>query len=154
MDKVARQRLILGIITEKPVSTQWQLTQELKKRGLKVTQATVSRDIKELGLIKIPFGDNRYRYALPPEDRRSNPYLRLERLFQDSVVKIDFSENLVVVRTLPGTAHAVASCIDQVEWPEIIGTVAGDDTILVIVKPKEAVTGILDRFHALLHHRR
>jgi len=153
MDKAARQRLILGIITEKPVATQWQLTQELKKRGLKVTQATVSRDIKELGLIKIPFGENRYRYALPPGDRRSNPYLRLERLFQDSVLKIDHSENLVVVKTLPGTAHAVASCIDQVEWPEIIGTVAGDDTILVIVKPKEAVPRILERLHALLHNR-
>lgn len=150
MKKVKRQQLILSIIAEKSIETQLQLTQELRARGLKVTQATVSRDIKELGLIKVPSGENSYRYAPPPEERRLNPYVRLQRLFQDSVTKVDFSENLILIRTLPGTAHAVASCIDQIEWKEIIGTVAGDDTILVIVKPKEAVPEIFNRFLALL----
>ncbi|GFN23334.1 MAG: arginine repressor [Thermoanaerobacteraceae bacterium] len=150
MKKAERQQLILSIIGEKPIETQGQLLQELRARGLEVTQATVSRDIKELGLIKVPAGQNSYRYAPPPEERRPNPYLRLQRLFQDSVAKVDFSENLILIRTLPGTAHAVASCIDQIEWPEIIGTVAGDDTILVIIKPKDAVPAIFQRFITML----
>lgn len=150
MEKNKRQQLILTIIAQKPIETQLQLLQELRAKGLKVTQATVSRDIKELGLIKVPFGENSYRYAPPPEERRANPYVRLERLFRDAVTKVDFSENLILIRTLPGAAHAVASCIDQIQWQEIIGTVAGDDTILVIVKPKEAVPEILQRFLALL----
>ncbi|HBT47193.1 MAG TPA: arginine repressor [Peptococcaceae bacterium] len=150
MKKAERQQLILSIIGEKPIQTQGQLLQELRARGWEVTQATVSRDIKELGLIKVPAGPDTYRYAPPPEERRSNPYLRLRRLFQDSVAKVDFSENLILIRTLPGTAHAVASCIDQIEWPEIIGTVAGDDTILVIIKPKEAVPAIFERFTTML----
>ena len=109
----------------------------------------MSRDIKELGLIKVPAGENLYRYAAPPGQRLINPYGRLQRLFTDSVIKVDDSENLILIRTLPGTAHAVASCLDSINWPEVIGTVAGDDTILVIVKPKEAVATVLQRFREL-----
>ncbi|KYH31645.1 arginine repressor [Moorella mulderi DSM 14980] len=114
-----------------------------------MTQATVSRDIKELGLVKVPAGENLYRYAAPPGQPLVNTYGRLQRLFEDSVVKVDDSENLILIRTMPGTAHAVASCLDNLAWPEIIGTVAGDDTILVIVKPKEAVATVLKRFEEL-----
>ncbi|WP_141264939.1 arginine repressor [Moorella sp. E308F] len=149
MTKARRQQLILEIIARTPVTTQEQLARELNKHGLKVTQATVSRDIKELGLVKVPAGENLYRYAAPPGQPPVNVYGRLQRLFQDSVVKVDDSENLILIRTLPGTAHAVASCLDNVAWPEIIGTVAGDDTILVIVKPKEAVAAVLKRFDEL-----
>ncbi len=114
-----------------------------------MTQATVSRDIKELGLIKVPAGENLYHYAAPPAQPVINAYHRLQRLFADSVTKIDDSENLILIRTLPGTAHAVASCLDNTAWPEIIGTVAGDDTILVIVKPREAAGRVLKRFQEL-----
>ena len=147
--KAERQRAILRVIGEEPVETQLQLANMLRNRGFKVTQATISRDIKELGLVKIPGDSNKYNYAAPPEHRMANVFGRLERMFQDSVVSFEDSENLILVKTLPGTAHAVASCIDNIIWKEIIGTVAGDDTILCIVKPKEAVRAIMDRFRSL-----
>lgn len=147
--KTRRQQLILEIIASNPMATQEQLVQELLERGLKVTQATISRDIKELGLVKVPLGENQYSYALPPNQAAINAYGRLQRLVKDSVLKVDDSENIILIRTLPGTAHAVASCLDSLAWPEVIGTVAGDDTILVVVKPKEAVERVLRRFREL-----
>src|SRR5690554_3138350 len=148
--KASRHRQILDIITNKLVETQEDLALELQKRGYKVTQATVSRDIKELGLVKIPVDENKYRYAQPQANKPINVHQRLKRMFQDSVVNIDFSENLILIRTLPGTAHAVASCIDQTEWPEIIGTVAGDDTIMIIVKPKKATVKVIKDLKKLM----
>jgi transcriptional regulator of arginine metabolism len=148
--KTERQRAILRLIAEEPIETQLQLANKLKSKGFKVTQATVSRDIKELGLIKIPGKNNKYNYAAPPEHRVTNVLGRLERMFQDSVVSFEESENLILVKTLPGTAHAVASCLDNITWKEIIGTVAGDDTILVIIKPKEAVGEVMEKFRSLL----
>ncbi|MDN5346922.1 MAG: transcriptional regulator of arginine metabolism [Clostridia bacterium] len=148
--KVQRRRAILDIIASRPVETQAALAQELRRLGFRVTQATVSRDIKEMGLVKIKFGENRYRYAQPEEQRLSDPLERLQRLFRDAVVKMDSSENLIVIHTLPGTAHAVAACLDKLNWPEIIGTVAGDDTILVVAKPREAVPSLLARFQDLV----
>ena len=148
--KAGRQRQIIDIITNKVIETQEELALELQNRGYKVTQATVSRDIKELGLVKIPAGENKYRYAQPQTNKLGNVHQRLKRMFQDSVVNLDYSENLILIRTLPGTAHAVASCIDQIEWQEVIGTVAGDDTILVIVKPKNATLKIIKDFKKLL----
>jgi len=147
--KTRRQQLILEIIASNPMATQEQLVQELLERGLRVTQATVSRDIKELGMVKVPLGENQYSYALPPNQAAINAYGRLQRLVKDSVLKVDDSENIILIRTLPGTAHAVASCLDSLAWPEVIGTVAGDDTILVVVKPKEAVERVLRRFREL-----
>ena len=150
MTKLGRQRAVLEIISRQVVSTQDQLALELRKRGYQATQATVSRDIKELGLIKVPAGSGNYRYALAGGQQLGEVHARMQRLFRDSVVNIDYSENLILIRTLPGTAHAVASCIDSIRWPEIIGTVAGDDTILAIVKPKKAVPQVMEKFRALI----
>jgi len=148
--KTERQKTILKLIADENVETQLQLANRLRKKGFKVTQATISRDIKELGLVKVPGDNYQYYYAAPPDHRIANVYGRLERMFRDSVVSFEDSENLILIKTLPGTAHAVASCIDNINWKEIIGTVAGDDTILVIVKPKEAVKITLERFRSLL----
>ncbi len=147
--KIRRQQLILDIIADNPMATQEQLVQELFQRGLRVSQATISRDIKELGLVKIPLGANRYSYALPPDQTVINTYGRLQRLVKDSVTKIDDSENIIMIRTLPGAANAVASCLDNLAWPEIIGTVAGDDTILMVIKSKRMVTKVLTRLREL-----
>jgi len=148
--KARRQKKVMELIEQFEIETQEELVAVLRKDGYDITQATISRDIKELGLVKVPGGDKAYRYALPQEQRGGNYRLRLERLFRDSMISIDYSENLILVRTLPGTANAVASCLDHVAWKEVIGTVAGDDTILVIIKPKEAVGEILERFDSLL----
>ncbi|MGB9804234.1 MAG: arginine repressor [Desulfofundulus sp.] len=147
--KARRQRQILEIIRQQVIETQEELAEALRAAGFSVTQATVSRDIRELGLVKVPGDDNTFRYAAPGEPPPLKRYERLKRLLRSSVQFMDFSENLIVVKTLPGEAQGVASAIDQAAWPEIIGTVAGDDTILIVVKPKKFVTAVLQRLNQL-----
>lgn len=148
--KAARQRKIQELIHKRIIETQDELAEELKHQGFNVTQATVSRDIKELGLVKVATGDNRYRYAIPGERITPNELAKNKRIFSDSVISIDFSENIVVIKTSPGAAQSVALVIDNDECPEIIGTVAGDDTILVVIKPKKMVPVVIERFNLLL----
>ncbi|MFZ5688169.1 MAG: arginine repressor [Bacillota bacterium] len=148
--KSLRQRKILEIITSSKIETQDELAHSLRKLGFIMTQATISRDIKELGLVKVPDPAGSYYYAVPQEIKTSNSKERLRRLFIDNVVKLDFSENLIIVHTLSGTAHAVAASLDKVEWPNVIGTVAGDDTILIVVKPKAAVEKVMREMQTLL----
>lgn len=148
--KVGRQRKVLEIIRRRRIATQEELSGELKKNGYHVTQATVSRDIKELGLVKIPFDNNELYYARPGENPVPTSKERLRKVFLDSVIGFDASENLIILKTNPGGAQGVASAIDQSGWEEIIGTVGGDDTILVVVKPKEATGLVLKKFGDLL----
>lgn len=148
--KAVRQHKILEIIRRQHIKTQEELSTELKKSGYNVTQATVSRDIKELGLVKVTLENNEFCYARQGENRLPRSEERLKRLFLDSVVGLNSSENLVIIKTNPGGAQGVASAIDQAGWDEIIGTVGGDDTILVVVKPREAAVAVLKRFGDLL----
>lgn len=147
--KAIRHAKIKDIIETSVIETQEELADALRRQGIEITQATVSRDIKELMLIKIPTGEGRYRYAYPMEKNMVFSKNRLMRMFQDSVVGLDHSENIIVVKTLPGTANAVASTLDYVKWPEIIGTVAGDDNILVVIKPREAVAEVMRKLKEL-----
>lgn len=148
--KGLRHTKIKEIIERRVIETQEDLADSLRKEGIDVTQATVSRDIKELMLIKVPSGDGRYRYAFPPDQNAMISQSRMARIFQDSVISMDYSLNIIVLRTQQGSAPAVAYTIDYVKWPEVIGTVAGEDTVLVVVKPIEAVPSILAKFQALL----
>lgn len=148
--KALRHAKIKELIEQQLVETQEELAELLRKTGIVVTQATVSRDIKELFLIKVPAGDGRYRYAFPPEQNLIFSLSRMERIFQDSIIGMDHSQNIIVLRTLPGAAQAVASTIDHVKWPEIIGTVAGDDTIFIVVKPPEESQLVMEKFRRLL----
>lgn len=148
--KAGRQHKILEIIRRQHIETQEELSSELRKSGYKVTQATVSRDIKELGLVKVPFENNEFCYARQGESRLPRSEERLKRFFMDSVIGFDSSENLIIIKTNPGGAQGVASAIDQAGWNEIIGTVGGDDTILVVVKPKEATGAVMKRFGDLI----
>ena len=143
--KIKRHAVIRDIIENSLVETQEDLAAALRARHIDVTQATVSRDIKTLMLVKVPAGNGRYRYALPREKGALLSKERMARLFYDSVVSLDYSENIVVVKTLPGAANAVASILDHMPWQEIVGTVAGDDSILVVVKPKEAAPEVVRR---------
>ena len=148
--KTFRHQKIREIIENRVVQTQEELADMLRNEGIDVTQATVSRDIKELMLIKIPSGDGNYKYGFPPDQNVIYSPSRMERLFRDSVTGIDFSENLIIIRSLPGTAQYIASTVDNAHWLEILGTVAGDDTVLVIVKPKEIVQDVMARFKNLI----
>ncbi|HXL03779.1 MAG TPA: arginine repressor [Bacillota bacterium] len=147
--KAKRHAKVLQIIREKSIETQKDLADCLQEEGFDVTQATVSRDIKELGITKVPTGSGGYRYFMPQERVHEDSSRRMRRLFQDSVISIDYSENLIIIKTLTGNAHAVAATIDETHIPEIVGTIAGDDTILVIVKPKAAAISVMDMFNRL-----
>ncbi|NPV79771.1 MAG: arginine repressor [Firmicutes bacterium] len=144
--KLARHAKILELIKEKEIETQEELVQELSNYGFDVTQATISRDIKELHLVKLPTREGRYRYAIPHERAAGDLHRRLAQVFKESVISLDFSENLIVIRTLTGNAHAVAAAIDAVAWDGIIGTIAGDDTILIVVKSKSRVEELFEKF--------
>ncbi len=148
--KNLRHKIILQIVEQQPIETQEELAEELCRQGYEVTQATVSRDIKELRLIKVPAGDGSYRYGIAKDRSDVLNADRMKRFFRDSVVYTDSSENIIVIKCLPGSAQAVAALVDGIGWNEVIGTVAGDDTILVIVKPKTAVAAVMRRLTELM----
>ena len=120
----------------------------LKKEGFNVTQATVSRDIKELALIKITAGNDQYRYSLPTEITVSETRLRF--MLKEFVLNYASSENILVIRTAPGNANAVASALDNAQWAEILGSVAGDDTILVVARKMEEIPNIIEKLESYL----
>jgi transcriptional regulator of arginine metabolism len=141
---------IMELISSRPIETQEELATLLSQSGFEVTQATVSRDVKELRLVKVPLGENRYGYALPPDMPKGSIDPRLRRIFRESVISMDYSENLIVIKTLPGSAQGVAYAVDNMDWEEILGSLAGDDTILVIAKHKDQVTKVMERFEKFL----
>lgn len=147
--KTRRQALILTIIREKAIETQEELGKALKEEGVKVTQATLSRDIKELGLIKIPTPAGHYRYSLPTDRSFSDVLERAKLMFKNSVTSIDYSENLIIIKTTTGTAQGVAAALDDLDWKEVMGTIAGDDSILVIVRKKQQVEKVLNGLYKL-----
>ena len=147
--KGQRHVKIREIITNNEIETQDELVESLRAAGFHVTQATVSRDIKELHLMKVPLDDGRYKYSLPA-DQRYNPLQRLKRALSDHFVSIDYTENLVVLKCFPGTANTVCALIDSLDWHEIMGTICGDDTILIICRNKENSTSVVNQIMALL----
>lgn len=147
--KAKRHMKIREIIREKPIETQEELAEELRKCGFNVTQATVSRDIKELRLVKVLRDNKHYCYSEP--DITPVVSDKLVRMLRDSIIKIDSSENLIVIKTLSGTAQAAAAAIDGLNWKEIVGTIAGDDTILVVARSKSAVKEIIEKLENLIN---
>lgn len=149
MSKVQRHIKIRELIAEFDIDTQDELVDRLKNLGYNVTQATVSRDIKELHLVKVPTRSGKYKYSLPA-DQRFNPHDKLKRLIMDAFVKIDHTSHFIVLKTLPGNAHAVGVLIDNLDWDEIMGTICGDDTCLIICRSEEDTEKIKDRFISML----
>lgn len=145
--KERRQRAILTLVSTRPVRSQEELADLLDAQGFETTQATISRDIKELGLAKVPIKDgtaHQFKYVLPAAE--STFRSRLHRLVSELVGEIKSSLNSIVLRTPPGSAMMVAAAIDEAQWPEIIGTLGGDDTILVIVNDPKNTPIIVQRF--------
>ncbi|WP_257348070.1 transcriptional regulator AhrC/ArgR [Pseudalkalibacillus decolorationis] len=149
MNKGQRHIRIREIITNFDIDTQDELVDRLKNAGFNVTQATVSRDIKELHLVKVPMQDGRYKYSLPA-DQRFNPLQKLKRTLTDSFINIGQTDHLIVMKTLPGNANAVGALIDNLDWDEIMGTICGDDTILIICRSADASPMITQRFLDML----
>ncbi|AIF43479.1 transcriptional regulator AhrC/ArgR [Virgibacillus sp. SK37] len=149
MSKLQRHIKIRELITENEIETQDELVADLKDLGFNVTQATVSRDIKELHLVKVPSTNGNYKYSLPA-DQRFNPLEKLKRLINDAFVKIEHASHFIILKTLPGNAQAVGALIDNLDWKEIMGTICGDDTCLIICRTEEKAEIIKDRFIDML----
>ena len=147
--KSARHSLILEIIEEKDIETQEELADELKRRGIKVTQATVSRDIKDLRLLKVLGEHGGYKYATV-ERAEKGMNDRFIRMLSECVISVDSVGNLIVIKTLSASANAACEAIDSMKWDEVLGTIAGDNTLLVIARSEEAVEAMTARLHELI----
>ena len=148
--KAKRQALIREIVENQSIQTQEELADALAAHGMVVTQATVSRDIKEMHLLKVLSEEGGYRYATMDKSEQGMNE-RLIRMLADSVVDMSSANNLIVIHTLPGSANGAGEAVDSLHWPEVLGTIAGDNTILVIVRSNEDVDGVLRRFRSIIH---
>lgn len=136
--KPGRQNAILEIISEKDIETQNQLMQELAARGVKSTQATLSRDIKDMRLVKELGPSGNYRYVVAAKTETIDLDMRLKKILRESLVSYDVAQNLLVIRTLPGLASAACSAFDSMEIENLVGTLAGDDTAFLAMRDKES----------------
>ncbi len=147
--KQKRQNAILKIIEEMCIRTQDELSDQLQRRGFDVTQATVSRDIKELCLLKKQTAGGS-RYTAPEKEGFRESVGKVHSIFQSAVKTVDYAMHTIVIRTLAGMADAAAITLESMEWPEILGTIAGDDTVLVILRDAETAKMIAARLAGML----
>ena len=147
--KPKRHAMILKLIAAENIETQEELATLLSAQGFNVTQATVSRDIKELRLIKVLTGEGKYKYATV-EKAESDLQERFIRLFGNCVVSITSAGNLIVVKTMAGIAAVAAEANDSMKWPEIAGSIAGDNTVFVAVREGKSVSDIIKKFQKMM----
>ncbi len=136
--KPGRQSVILEIISQQDIETQHQLLEALAERGVKSTQATLSRDIKDMRLVKELGPSGKYRYAIASKAESDDFSIRLKKIFRESVISYDLAQNLLVIKTLPGLAPAACSAIDGMEINGLVGTLAGDDTAFLAMRDNDS----------------
>jgi len=147
--KPGRQSIILEIIAERDIETQNQLLQALAERGVKSTQATLSRDIKDMRLVKELGPRGNYRYVSSAKTDNDGFDLRLKKIFKESVTSYDVAQNLLVIKTLPGLASAACSAIDNMDIENLVGTIAGDDTAFLAMRDNEAAKKLFHEIEML-----
>ncbi len=145
-----RQSRILEIIERENVETQEQLQQRLQAQGVICTQATISRDIKQLHLVKEPVGQGRYRYTVSSQRSRLNVADKLRGIFRESIVSIDNAQNIVVIKTMSGLANAAAAAVDSMNVPYMVGSLAGDDTAFLVMRDTESAKSFCAEVHEML----
>lgn len=145
-----RQEKLLQIISEETIETQEQLLQRLEAHGIRSTQATISRDIKQLHLIKEPTGFGTYRYAVSTQRTRLNFAEKLRNIFRECVLSVDHAQNLVILKTMAGLAGAAASALDSMENEAIVGCIAGDDTVLVVLRDSQSAVDFCNQMREQL----
>lgn len=148
--KSKRQAKIIEIISNQNVETQEQLLQCLQKAGFNSTQATISRDIKELRIVKELTGMGTYRYCAAVREVPNTFSNRLNTIFRESVTNFDYAGNIVVMHTLPGLANAAASALDAMSLPVILGTLAGDDTVFIVMRDNNAAAAFCGEIKSLI----
>lgn len=149
--KNQRQAKILEIISNKNVETQEQLLAELQAAGFRGTQATISRDIKELRIVKELTSLGAYRYTTSSNELNGTFSARLNTIFRECVVSFDYAQNIVVIRTLPGLANAAASAIDAMNMSTVVGSLAGDDTVMIVMRDMNAAATFCGEIKSLLN---
>lgn len=147
--KQSRHSRIIEIIEQKEIDTQDELVHELGKAGIQVTQATISRDIKELKLVKVLGNNGNYKYAILKDSDKSS-FDKLIRFVKDVLISIDYSGNIICLKTVDGAANLVAKVIDSLEEKEILGTIGGTDTVFVLMKNMDDIPVFVERFEKLL----
>lgn len=147
--KMSRHAKIVELISRYHIETQEELAEQLNNEGFKVTQATVSRDIRDLKLTKIPDGDGKQRYAVhhSTDSAMSEKYIRVLR---DGYLSMDMAQNILVVKTVAGMAMAVCAAIDAMNWNEVIGSIAGDDTIMCAIRSVEDTISVMDKIRKIV----
>ncbi|MBE7001979.1 MAG: arginine repressor [Ruminococcaceae bacterium] len=148
--KSQRQAKILEIISNKNVETQEQLLAELQDAGFRGTQATVSRDIKELRIVKELTSLGTYRYTTSSSELNGTFSARLNTIFRECVVNFDYAQNIIVIRTLPGLANAAASAIDAMNMSTVVGSLAGDDTVMIVMRDTNVAASFCGEIRNLL----
>ncbi len=143
--KYNRHAKILDIIENNEIETQDELAERLRELGLDVTQATISRDIKELRLVKVMSETGKYRYAAMNHDS-GNTSERLMVILKEAFVSCDYANNILVIKTLPGMAQAVGATVDSLGWNDIVGCIAGDDTIMIICRAEKIAEDLMEKF--------
>ena len=145
-------KMILEIIAQEVVETQEQLLALLQARGFTGTQATISRDIKQLHLIKAPAGQGKYRYAVSDHGAKINIANKQQTIFRESILRVDYAQNLVVLHTMVGLANGAAAAIDKLNIPEMLGTLAGDDTCFVVLKDTQSAAELCAEIREQIEH--
>nr|WP_325186404.1 arginine repressor [uncultured Oscillibacter sp.] len=145
-----RQAMILEIISQENIETQEQLLAKLQERGISSTQATISRDIKQMHLIKQPAGQGVYKYAVSDNRSRLNFAEKLRTIFRESITSIDSAANIVVIKTMPGLASAACSALDNMDLPYMVGSLAGDDTAFLLMRDTEAAEAFCGEIKEML----
>ena len=148
--KLKRQEMILQIIARENIETQEQLLIALEKEGITATQATISRDIKELRIIKELSGGGVYRYAASRSEAVSTASAKLNTIFRECAVGCDCAQNLLVIKTMPGLANAACSAVDAMGLQSVVGTLAGDDTALIILRDNATATSLCAQISKLI----
>lgn len=143
--KLTRQELIVNLIENDHVGTQIELSKRLEEAGFRVTQATISRDIRELRLIKVSDADGNYHYEITKASDRVLDSSKFYSIFTAGVSKVDYANNLIVIKCFTGMAQAVCATMDGMDWPGVVGTVSGDDTILIIMRNEHSAIKLVKK---------
>ena len=150
MMKNDRQSMILEIISQENIETQEQLLSRLQERGISSTQATISRDIKQMHLIKEPVGHGVYKYAVSGNRTKLNFAEKLRTIFRESITSIACAQNIVVIKTMPGLASAACSALDNMDITYMVGSLAGDDTAFLLMQDADSAAAFCEEIRAML----
>ncbi len=149
--RFSRQDKIIELITTDEIETQEALVARLAESGYQATQATISRDIRELRLVKILTPEGKNIYSLPPDGDRRQPSDRYDRIFRNTVNSVESAENIIVMKTISGCANAAGEAFDSMQIKGVVGSLAGDNTIFAVIDRKEHVPAILKQLRSILH---